>query len=100
MIPPISDLDPSVRPSQIQLDDGDVCSARTHGATTLRSTYICHPPNGTADDETKSTIGEVDKSGAVWIIQQVDGVSSVDEIPDKNNPPTRTAQIVKAWMNG
>jgi len=36
IIDPMADLSPEVRPWQIQLDDGLVCGARTHGSTTFR----------------------------------------------------------------
>lgn len=98
---PIADADPDVRPALIQLDDRRICWARTHGSTSLRVTYICGGPDGSlTDDEIASTVSQPDKSGAMWTIQQVDGVSSIDQIADRENPPTRTAKIVKAWMNG
>lgn len=98
---PISDADPAVRPALIKLDDRRTCWARTHGSTSLRFTYICGGPDGSqTDDEIASTVSQPDKSGAMWTIQQVDGVSSIDQIADRENPPTRTATIIKAWVNG
>jgi hypothetical protein len=99
IIDPVSDFSPDVRPWQIQLDDGLVCYARTHGATSLRDTYLCIDPTTGVEDETRSTVSGVDTSGGTWTIQQVDA-PSMDAIPDRLNPPTRTAEIVKAWFNG
>ena len=99
VIDPVADLSPGVRPWQIQLDDGLVCGARTHGSTTFRETYQCMDPATGSEDEIKSTVSNVDTAASVWTIQQVNA-PSLDAIPDRDNPPTRTAQIVTAWFNG
>jgi len=99
IIDPVADLSPEVRPWQIELDDGLVCGARTHGSTTFRETYQCMDPATGSDDEIKSTVSNVDTAASVWTIQQVNA-PSLDAIPDRDNPPTRTAQIVTAWFNG
>ena len=99
VIDPVADLSPDVRPWQIQLDDGLVCGARTHGSTTFRETYQCMDPATGSEDEIKSTVSNVDTAASVWTIQQVNA-PSLDAIPDRDNPPTRTAQIVTAWFNG
>ncbi len=96
---PVSNQDPSVRPTLIELDDHRVCRARTDGSTSLRVTYLCHRPGVVEDDEVRSTVGALDKSAALWTIKQVDA-TSLDDIVDRENPPTRTATIVRAWMNG
>lgn len=58
-----------------------------------------HGPATGSEDEIKSTVSNVDTAASVWTIQQVNA-PSLDAIPDRDNPPTRTAQIVTAWFNG
>jgi len=99
IIDPMADLSPEVRPWQIQLDDGLVCGARTHGSTTFRETYQCVDPATGSEDEIQSTVSNVDTAASMWTIQQVNA-PSLDAIPDRDNPPTRTAQVVTAWSTG
>ena len=99
IIDPMAELSPEVRPWQIQLDDGLVCGARTHGSTTFRETYQCVDPATGSEDEIKSTVSNVDTAASMWTIQQVNA-PSLDAIPDRDNPPTRIAQVVTAWFNG
>ena len=65
----------------------------------IPETYQCVDPATGSDDEIKSTVSNVDTAASMWTIQQVNA-PSLDAIPDRDNPPTRTAQVVTAWSTG
>ncbi len=85
----------TIRPWGIRLADGGNCSARTHGSTSYRYTYLCTGGSGPGF----GAIGEIDQRTSTWTIRMVTVPDDAAGI-DHENPPTRVTRITTAWFPG